>query len=104
MRFLSFVGAVTTGLLLGCSGAKPSGVAVPAASASGSAPGAVDLSPVAMPEGVFALARVASPARLVDTGVGWSTLPLDWRAELANESPGIDKLLDFAAPLDFAAM
>jgi hypothetical protein len=37
---------------------------------------------------------------LLDAAGQWANLPLDWRRLLAQQLPGLDKVLDFGAPVD----
>lgn len=62
------------------------------------------LTPVPAPKELFAVARATNPGKLLDTGVAWSSLPVDWRSMLAKEAPGFERALVAGAPFDFCAM
>jgi hypothetical protein len=66
---------------------------------------AVDLSPVAAPENLVALASLRSPAHIMDTLMSWSGLGLDWRALLqAGPAAQFLPVIDLDAPIDAAAV
>jgi hypothetical protein len=106
LDFRVFWGASVGALVFACGGAKPPTTAAPTATMG--APGAEEppasLTPVPAPPELFAVARLANPARVADAAVRWSSLPLDWRTALAKESPGIERVLTMSEPVDFAAM
>ncbi|HVU05758.1 MAG TPA: hypothetical protein VHE30_28610 [Polyangiaceae bacterium] len=92
--------------LFSCGGSKPEAV-VPTAPAGTGQSGPIleaPLTPVAAPPELFAVARIQNAARATDTGVAWSGLPLDWRKLVAKEVPGLDGVVLYDAPVDFAAM
>lgn len=100
------VGAWAVVLSVGCGGAKPLPAAPPAPASSAlelSAP-LGPLTPVAAPPELFAVARVLNPARVADTSIAWSALPVNWRSMLFKAAPGVDTAAVFDAPVDFAAM
>jgi hypothetical protein len=93
-------------LVLGCGGTKPpqsptgSVVTPPISSASSEAP---DLSPVAAPPDLFAVGRLKNAADVTDTIAAWAKLPVDWRTLLKREAPGVQSVVMFDAPVNFAA-
>jgi hypothetical protein len=62
-----------------------------------------ELSPVAAPEDLFAVARLNALPATVDTLMTWMGLPVDWREQLTNNAPGILEALNEAAAIEFAA-
>ncbi len=81
--------------------AKPSGpMVMPADHVGGNAP--ADLSPVAAPAELFAVGRLKNPGALVDRGLGWAGLPIDWRNMLQKKSPEMARVLAPSVPIDFA--
>jgi hypothetical protein len=106
MRMFRFAGAAyVCAFALGCGGAKPVSVSVPTAAPVAAAPPELaPLSPVSAPSELFALARVANAAKIMDTGIGWSGLPMDWRSMLRKNAPGVEDVLVMSAPVDFTAM
>jgi hypothetical protein len=100
------VGACAVFLSVGCGGAKPAPVAPVALATPGLELGASlgPLTPVAAPPELFAVARVSNPAKVADTSIAWSALPVNWRSMLSKEAPGVDSAALFDAPVDFAAM
>ena len=97
----SYAGLCAAGLLLASCASKKPAEAPKAAEIAAAAPEpAPDLSPVAAPADVIAVARVHQPSALVDTLVSWAALPVDWRALLADGTPGADRVLALNAPID----
>jgi len=101
-------GACLLAVVTGCGGAKPEPVAPPppAASEATAAPAekAAPLSPVSAPPELFAVGRVGNPAKLFDTAIAWSGLPVNWRALLEKAAPGLPQIGALEAPIDAAAM
>jgi hypothetical protein len=65
---------------------------------------AVELSPVAAPENLVMLATLRTPARSVDTLMGWTGMGIDWRALLqAGPAAQFLPVIDLDAPIDAAA-
>src|SRR5215471_16714776 len=99
---------IATGLVA-CSSAAPAPSAkAPAAATehadSAEAEVAVDLSPVAAPENLVLLATMRTPARTVDTLMGWTGMGIDWRALLqAGPAAQFLPVIDLDAPIDAAA-
>jgi len=98
-------GATLLVTLVSCGGSKPPPVVATAQPAKERTPlEAAPLTPVTAPPELFAVARFRNPAKTTDQAIGWSALPVDWRAELRKEVPGIDAVVTYDAPVDFAAM
>jgi hypothetical protein len=57
---------------------------------------------VPAPSGLVAVGRWRTPGRTLDTLVGWSNLPLDWRRMLGSAAPGTASLVAFDAPVEAA--
>lgn len=105
-RVLALVSFVA---LAGCGGTppaasptgKPAGtVVMPEGQVSGKAP--PDLSPVAAPAELFGVGRLKNPGGLVDRGLAWAGLPIDWRALLQKKDPEMARVLAPNVPIDFA--
>jgi hypothetical protein len=56
------------------------------------------------PPELFAVARISNAGKALDTAIGWSGLPLDWRGKLAQDAHGFDRVAALSEPVDFAAM
>lgn len=67
---------------------------------TGKAP--ADLSPVSAPAELFAVGRLKNPGKLVDRGLAWGGLPIDWRNMLQKKSPEMARVLAPSAPIDIA--
>jgi hypothetical protein len=104
LRFAACVAGLTAAC--GGSGPKPSVVTAPTVPARepASAPVQAALTVVPPPPELFAVARISSASKALDTAIGWSGLPLDWRAKLAQDTHGLDRVAALSAPVDFAAM
>lgn len=91
-------------LTLGCGGTNKASAGARSAPAE-TIPETVvtPLEPVPAPRELFAVARVKSAAKLADVGVRWTSLPVDWRSLVAKESPGLERVVAFDAPVDCAA-
>src|SRR5262245_39156739 len=90
--------------LAACSKSAPPAAGPEAAPAVAAEATAAPLTSVAKPAEVFALARVKNLATLADTAVAWSSMPVNWRTELAKEMPGLEQAVQLSAPVEFAAM
>jgi hypothetical protein len=95
--------------LVGCSGSTTPAVATVAAPGGQGSDSAeldltADLTPAPAPENVVLLATLRSPARTVDTLMGWTGLGLDWR-DLIQSGVAAQFLpvLDLDAPVDVVA-
>lgn len=95
--------------LVGCSG-SPTPSAATVAAPAGQGPDsaeldlAADLTPAPAPENVVMLATFRSPARTVDTLMGWTGLGLDWRDLLQSGAAAqFLPVLDLDAPVDAVA-
>lgn len=90
----------------GCGGAQPTTDAPkPSEAARAPAPPEVTpvtLAPVSAPPGTFLWGRVKSPARLVDSVVAATAIPLNWRGELEGESPELSRVVSLDAPIEVA--
>lgn len=91
--------------LIACGSGKPPPEAVsPQAKPQAAAEPPADLSPVAAPTDLIAVARLNRPGELLDTVVSWTNLPVDLRAMLEDEVPGIGRVLLMDAPVDAVAV
>jgi hypothetical protein len=68
------------------------------------APEQPTLTPVSAPAELIAVGRVKNPGEFLDSMAGWSKAPLDWRAALAKEEPGIERVIKLDAPIDVAVV
>ncbi|MEB2310761.1 MAG: hypothetical protein OZ921_16590 [Sorangiineae bacterium] len=100
---------VSLALLAGCGGGGAKPPAAPAKSGDAVMPtehitseARPDLSPVPAPEGLIAVARITNPGGLADRALGWTGLPLDWRALLTKKDPDLLRVLAPAASIDAA--
>jgi hypothetical protein len=94
--------------VIACSSASPANS--PAATPSAAAPEAEvedlpELTPVAAPDNLVAIATLRTPARTLDTAMGWTGLGIDFRTLLQSSAPGaaILPVLNLEAPLDVVA-
>jgi hypothetical protein len=102
MTWRNWIACAAAVVSISCGGKKEP--AAPPPPKARPAPVETALTPVSAPADVFAVLRFKNPARLVDAGMRWATLPFDWRTLLARELPGADQVLDLSAPIDVAAM
>lgn len=91
-------------LALACAGQgaeKPPTVASKAANGSGKALPETPLTKVAAPADLVFVGRVKNPGKALDLLSSWVSLPLDWRALLAQEAKGF-KVVDLSGSVDVA--
>jgi hypothetical protein len=103
MRFGRLSGLVLV-LFLGCGGASPAPPTAPPPASNALAKEPVekaDLSPVAAPEELFVVGRLARPGLVVDTLGKWTGLP-SLRGFLAKELAGLDQTIAWDAPVELA--
>lgn len=106
MKWLRCCALSSLVFVVGCAGAKPpqSPARAAIAAPAGSAPAeAADLSPVAAPPDLFAVGRLKDAAEVADTIGAWTKLPVNWRRLLKREAPGVQSVVMFDAPVNFAA-
>lgn len=99
--------ALALGAPFGCGNPKDPEVPVAEAPLQGMAPAEAesppDLTPVAAPANLVALASWRTPARSMSTITGWTGLGIDWRTWLeAGPAAAFLPVLDLAAPIDAA--
>jgi hypothetical protein len=87
-------------VLLGCSAEKPPPKAAPATAIAAPAEPVVDLSPVAAPADLIAVARLNQPAAFIDNIAQSAGLPLDWRSLIVDDMPDAARVLAWDAPVD----
>ncbi|HTV25465.1 MAG TPA: hypothetical protein VMG12_42510, partial [Polyangiaceae bacterium] len=89
--------------LAACSNPKPADSPEAAAPAAAGAAEEVlpELTPVAAPENIVGIATLRTPARTLDTAMGWTGLGLDFRMLLSSGAgAAILPVLDLEAPID----
>jgi len=94
-------------LATACGGSAPPGAASPNAAAAQQQVAAEpppDLSPVTTPADLVLAARLRDPGNLLDTIGTWASFPLDWRGLIAQQAPGVDKLIAWDAPIEVAVV
>ena len=63
-----------------------------------------ELTPVEAPANLVAAGRVRAPAAVLDTLLGWSAFPVDWRSFLRGQGARNFEVFDFDAPIEVAVL
>jgi hypothetical protein len=102
--------AFAIGLVVTClsCASKPPPAAAPTSSAPAAAAvaaeAAPDLSPVPAPEDLVVVGRLSRPRLLIETIAGWAGVPVRLSDLLPSELRGVDAVLAWDAPVEFAAV
>ncbi len=107
MARLGFKAAASVTALAVCSCGSATRQPPAAASGPGSAlagDAKLQLTPVAAPAGLLGIGRLKNPARLAQQTAAWADVPIDPRALLAQELPGIEDVLALESPVEVALL
>src|SRR5262245_23419682 len=105
MRSIGRLSGLVLVFFVGCGGAPPAPPAAPPPAPSALAKEPVekaDLSPVAVPEELFVVGRLARPGRVADTLDKWGGPRTSFRSFLAQEFAGLDRAIAWDAPVELA--
>lgn len=105
MRFRAIALSVLTGF--GCASKPPAAAPLAQAPAPGSALATeppADLSPVAAPDDLIVVGRLARPRTVVETLASWSGVPLRLADVLPSDVQVLNQVLAWDAPLELAAV
>ena len=105
MRRIGRLSGLVLFLFVGCGGASPAPPAAspPASSALAKEPvEKADLSPVAPPQELFVVGRLARPGHVADTLGKWGGTRTSFRGFLALEFAGLDRAIAWDAPVELA--
>src|SRR6187402_1716091 len=103
-RLVSLSGLATASALLGCGSPPPaeSAASTPISAAPLAKEEAPELSPVAAPPELIALARFKKPQTAIETIGAWANFPFKLTSVLPAELKGLESVVAWDAPLEAA--